>query len=145
MLSGVRVGVLIVTRCWFSHSSPQHRGVLIVPADMSAMLCKAGVMTNFQTGMLTVCARFTACRVLFSTDQSFPLAGAFAYSVYQFQSKRVKRDPEGPFFGGNAIVGAIFSTLCCLAIACGVSALLPDCGCLRAPCFAVLCVDQSHS
>lgn len=65
--------------------------------------------------------------MLFSTDQSFPLAGAFAYSVYQFQSKRVKRDPEGPFFGGNAIVGAIFSTLCCLAIACGVSVVLPEC------------------
>lgn len=62
-----------------------------------------------------------ACRVLFSTDQGFPLAAAFAYSVYQFQSKRVKRNPEGPFFGGNAMVGAIFSTLFCLAIACGVS------------------------
>jgi hypothetical protein len=60
-------------------------------------------------------------RVLFSTDQGFPLAAAFAYSVYQFQSKRVKRNPEGPFFGGNAMVGAIFSTLCCLAVACGVS------------------------
>jgi hypothetical protein len=59
--------------------------------------------------------------VLFSSDQSFPLAGAFAYSVYQFQSKRVKRDPEGPFLGGNAIVGAILSTLLCLAVACGVS------------------------
>lgn len=61
------------------------------------------------------------CRVLFSSDQSFPLAAAFAYSVYQFQSKRVKRNPDGPFFGGNAIVGAIFSTLCCLAVACAVS------------------------
>jgi ATP-dependent HslUV protease ATP-binding subunit HslU len=47
--------------------------------------------------------------------------------VYQFQSKRVKRNPEGPFFGGNAMIGAIFSTLCCLAIACGVSDALPDC------------------
>lgn len=63
----------------------------------------------------------SSCRVLFSSDQSFPLAGAFAYSVYQFQSKRVKRNPDGPFFGGNAIVGAIFSTLCCLAVACAVS------------------------
>eukprot|EP00879_Flechtneria_rotunda_P027640 GHRR01029617.1.p1 GENE.GHRR01029617.1~~GHRR01029617.1.p1 ORF type:complete len:246 (+),score=39.37 GHRR01029617.1:210-947(+) len=59
--------------------------------------------------------------VLFSSDQSFPLAGAFAYSVYQFQSKRVKRNPDGPFFGGNAIVGAILSTLACLAVACAVS------------------------
>eukprot|EP00775_Hariotina_reticulata_P004379 gene4380-4631_t len=62
--------------------------------------------------------------VLFSSDQSFPLAAAFAYSVYQFQSKRVKRNPDGPFFGGNAIVGAIFSTLCCLAVACAVMAVL---------------------
>jgi len=61
--------------------------------------------------------------VLFASDQSFPLAATFAYSVYQFQSKRVKRDPEGPFFGGNPIVGAIFSTLICLAVACGVMAV----------------------
>eukprot|EP00879_Flechtneria_rotunda_P027657 GHRR01029635.1.p1 GENE.GHRR01029635.1~~GHRR01029635.1.p1 ORF type:complete len:256 (+),score=45.80 GHRR01029635.1:210-977(+) len=62
--------------------------------------------------------------VLFSSDQSFPLAGAFAYSVYQFQSKRVKRNPDGPFFGGNAIVGAILSTLACLAVACAVMAVM---------------------
>eukprot|EP00882_Tetradesmus_deserticola_P015277 GHRQ01016273.1.p1 GENE.GHRQ01016273.1~~GHRQ01016273.1.p1 ORF type:complete len:278 (+),score=64.89 GHRQ01016273.1:16-849(+) len=62
--------------------------------------------------------------VLFSSDQSFPLAGSFAYSVYQFQSKRVKRNPDGPFFAGNAMVGAIFSTLCCLAIACAVMAVM---------------------
>lgn len=67
------------------------------------------------------CITVLSCRVLFSTDQGFPLAAAFAYSVYQFQSKRVKRNPEGPFFGGNAMVGALFSTLCCLAVACGVS------------------------
>ena len=62
-------------------------------------------------------------RVLFSSDQSFPLAGTFAYSVYQFQQKRVRRDPEGPFFGGNAMFGAVLSTLACLAAACGVMAL----------------------
>jgi ATP-dependent HslUV protease ATP-binding subunit HslU len=61
---------------------------------------------------------------LFSSDQSFPLAATFAYSVYQFQSKRVKRDPEGPFLGGNAIVGAIMTTLLALAIGCGVMALV---------------------
>lgn len=59
-------------------------------------------------------------RVLFSSDQSFPLAGTFIYSVYQFQQKRVKRDPEGPFFLNNPLVGAVLSTLCCLAVACGV-------------------------
>jgi hypothetical protein len=68
--------------------------------------------------------------VLFSSDQSFPLAGAFAYSVYQFQSKRVKRDPEGPFLGGNAIVGAILSTLACLAVACGVRVRACVCVCV---------------
>lgn len=65
---------------------------------------------------------------LFSSDQSFPLAAAFAYSVYQFQSKRIKRNPDGPFFGGNAIVGAILTTLVNLAVACalmaGVTAVL---------------------
>lgn len=60
---------------------------------------------------------------LFSGDQSFPLAAAFGYSVYSFQSKRIKRDPEGPFFGGNAMVGAILSTLIALAVGCGVMAL----------------------
>jgi ATP-dependent HslUV protease ATP-binding subunit HslU len=62
--------------------------------------------------------------VLFSSDQSFPLAGAFAYCVYQFQQKRVKRDPEGPFFLGNPLVGAVLSTLAVLAVACGVMAVL---------------------
>lgn len=61
--------------------------------------------------------------MLFSADQSFPLAGTFIYSVYQFQQKRVKRSPEGPFFGGNAFVGAVLSTLGTLAVACGVMAL----------------------
>lgn len=61
---------------------------------------------------------------MFSTDQSFPLAASFAYSVYRFQQKRVKRDPEGPYFGGNPIVGAILTTVITLGMACGVMALL---------------------
>lgn len=61
------------------------------------------------------------CRALFSTDQSFPLTGAFAYSVYKFQNKRVKASPEGPFFGGNPMIGALLSTLTTLAIGVGVS------------------------
>ncbi|GIL70110.1 hypothetical protein Vretimale_3377 [Volvox reticuliferus] len=61
---------------------------------------------------------------MFSTDQSFPLAAAFAYSVYKYQQKRVKRDPEGPFFGGNPIVGAILTTVIVLAAACGLMAAL---------------------
>ncbi|KAG2452529.1 hypothetical protein HYH02_002767 [Chlamydomonas schloesseri] len=60
----------------------------------------------------------------FATDQSFPLAAAFAYSVYKFQNKRVKRDPEGPFFGGNPIVGAILTTVIVLGTCCGLLALL---------------------
>lgn len=61
-------------------------------------------------------------RAMFSTDQSFPLAASFAYSVYRFQQKRVKRDPEGPYFGGNPIVGAILTTVITLGMACGVGA-----------------------
>jgi ATP-dependent HslUV protease ATP-binding subunit HslU len=64
--------------------------------------------------------------VLFSADPSFPLAGSVIYCVYQFQQKRVKRDPEGPFLFGNPMAGAVLSTLCCLGIACGVMALLTN-------------------
>lgn len=41
--------------------------------------------------------------------------------MYKFQNKRVKRDPEGPFFGGNPIVGAILTTVIVLGTCCGVS------------------------
>lgn len=60
-------------------------------------------------------------RSAFSTDQSFPLAATFAYSVYQFQSRRTKLYPEGPHFGGNPMVGALLTTLLNLALACSVS------------------------
>ncbi len=43
--------------------------------------------------------------------------------MYKFQNKRVKRDPEGPFFGGNPIVGAILTTVIVLGACCGVSAI----------------------
>ena len=60
-------------------------------------------------------------RALTSGDQSFPLTGAFAYSVYKFQSKRIKTNPEGPFLAGNPIVGAVLTTVINLGLACGVS------------------------
>lgn len=78
-------------------------------------------MQEFNAPLLT--SDNYACRAMFSLDQSFPLAGAFAFSVYKFQQKRVKRDPEGPYFAGNPIVGALLSTLINLALACGVRAL----------------------
>ena len=62
-------------------------------------------------------------RVLFSSDQSFPLASTFVYCVYQFQQKRVRRDPEGPFIFNSPLLGAVLSTLCCLTVACGAMAL----------------------
>lgn len=62
--------------------------------------------------------------VLSSTDPSFPMAGAFAYSVYKFQVKRLRTNPEGPFLGGNPMIGALLTTLANLAVACGVMALL---------------------
>jgi len=60
---------------------------------------------------------------LFSGDQSFPLAAAFGYSVYQFQTKRAKRSPEGPFLAGNPMIGAVFATGLALALGCGIMAL----------------------
>lgn len=62
--------------------------------------------------------------VLFSSDQSFPLASTFVYCVYQFQQKRVRRDPEGPFLFNNPLAGAVVSTALCLGVACGVMSLL---------------------
>lgn len=49
-------------------------------------------------------------------DVSFPLACTFAYSVYKFQDKRVKNNPEGPFLMNNPIVGALLVTLTNLAV-----------------------------
>lgn len=60
---------------------------------------------------------------LYSTDQSFSLAGAFAYSVYKLQSKRLKTNPEGPFLGNNPMIGALITTLGSLALGCGIMAL----------------------
>lgn len=61
--------------------------------------------------------------MLFSSDQSIPLAGSVIYSIYQFQQKRVRRDPEGPWFGGNPMLGAVLSTMATLAVACGAMAV----------------------
>ena len=61
-------------------------------------------------------------RCLFSSDQSFPLAGAFGYSVYKYQQKRVKENPEGPHFGGNPMIGALITTCMNIALACAVRA-----------------------
>lgn len=60
-------------------------------------------------------------RAFHSTDQSFPLAGAFAYSVYKYQSRRMKDKPEGPHFGGSPVVGAVLTTAINIAVACAVS------------------------
>lgn len=67
---------------------------------------------------------YVACRALFSSDQSFPLAFAFAYSVYKYQNKRIKAAPDGPHLGGNPIVGALLTTGINIGIACGLMAVL---------------------
>jgi hypothetical protein len=71
--------------------------------------------------LANLCPTLLPCRALFSADQSFPLAAAFIYSVYQFQQKRIKRDPEGPFFLGNPMAGAVITTVINCALACAVS------------------------
>lgn len=57
-------------------------------------------------------------------DVSFPLACTFAYSVYKFQDKRVKANPEGPFLFNNPIVGALLTTLVNLAVGSLVAAAI---------------------
>lgn len=66
---------------------------------------------------LSVCLCVYISRALYSGDQSFPLVGAFAYSVHKANTKRIKEEQD------NAVVGAVISTVLCFALACGV------CGC----------------
>jgi len=61
---------------------------------------------------------------LFAGEQSFPQVAAIAYCVYQFKQKRVKRDPDGPFFVNSPTAGAVLSTACCLAVGVGCGSLL---------------------
>jgi ATP-dependent HslUV protease ATP-binding subunit HslU len=61
---------------------------------------------------------------LFAGEQSFPTVAAVAYCVYQFKTKRVKRDPEGPFFVNSPLAGAVLSTACCLAVAVGAGTVM---------------------
>lgn len=71
-------------------------------------------------GIFVALAAWALC----TSDQSFSLAATFAYSVYKFQSKRLKMSPDGPFLGGNAMVGALLSTLLGLAVSCGIMAVV---------------------
>lgn len=65
-------------------------------------------------------------------DQSLPLTGAFAYSVYKFQSKRAKaaeaeaedNGGEEPQGAAKPIVGAILMTGLSLAVGVGLMALV---------------------
>lgn len=61
---------------------------------------------------------------LFAGEQSFPTVAAVAYCVYQFKTKRVKRDPDGPFFVNSPMAGAVLSTACCLAVGVGAGIVL---------------------
>eukprot|EP01024_Parvocaulis_polyphysoides_P047423 TRINITY_DN44971_c0_g2_i1.p3 TRINITY_DN44971_c0_g2~~TRINITY_DN44971_c0_g2_i1.p3 ORF type:complete len:114 (+),score=2.68 TRINITY_DN44971_c0_g2_i1:49-342(+) len=40
-------------------------------------------------------------------DPTLPLLGAFIYCTYKLFQKREKRNPEGPFLGGNPLFGAL--------------------------------------
>lgn len=42
-----------------------------------------------------------------AAEPTLPLCGALAYAVWKLYDKRTRRDPDGPFFGGNAIWGAL--------------------------------------
>ena len=46
-----------------------------------------------------------------AADPTLPLGAAVAFSVWRFFDKRRKRNPEGPFWGGSPVWGALASTL----------------------------------
>jgi len=92
------------------------------PAGLKALAARLGALWDPTVTHRTVINEgsvFAALAVwaLFAGEQSFPLAAAGAYCVYQFQSKRVRRDPDGPFFVNSPTAGAVLSTACCLALA----------------------------
>ena len=60
------------------------------------------------------------------TDPAFPVALALGYSAYKFFSKRKNRNPDGPFFGGSPIWGALAMTGVALALGALVSQSLPQ-------------------
>ena len=46
-----------------------------------------------------------------AADPTLPLGAAFAFSVWRFFDKRRKRNPDGSFWGGSPVWGAVASTL----------------------------------
>lgn len=46
-----------------------------------------------------------------AADPTLPLGAAVAFSVWRFFDKRRKRNPDGPFWGGSPVWGALASTL----------------------------------
>jgi len=49
-----------------------------------------------------------------SSDPTFPVLGSICYCGWRIFDKRRKRDPEGKFFGGSPIWGALGTTLLAL-------------------------------
>lgn len=97
------------------------------PARSSARLgTRFAVLADPAAACPSLCSPCsTTPRALYSSDQSFPLAGAFAYSIYKLQSKRMRQNPEGPFLGNNPMIGAVLSTTAYIGLSCAVSPVLP--------------------
>ena len=49
-----------------------------------------------------------------STDPTLPLVGAICYCGWRLFDKRKARNPDGPFFGGSPVWGALGATLIAL-------------------------------
>nr|QKY15057.1 CHAPERONe-LIKe PROTEIn Of POR1-like (POR1) [Polytomella parva] len=52
-----------------------------------------------------------------SSELTMPLSFAMCYSIYSFQTRRTARNPEGQFWGGNALFGAMVTTFAAMAVA----------------------------
>lgn len=49
-------------------------------------------------------------------EPTLPLGGALAYAVWKVYDKRTKRNPEGPFWGGSALWGALLTCVAGVAL-----------------------------
>lgn len=51
-----------------------------------------------------------------ASDPTLPLGACLAFAAWKIYDKRSKRSPDGPFWGGNAMWGALAATVASLVI-----------------------------
>ena len=83
-----------------------------------------GVTTVVNDGSIFLALAVLAAWQARSTDPTLPLVGAICYCAWRVFDKRKAQSPDGPFFGGSPVWGALGTTLLALVAGLLVSAAL---------------------